>query len=68
MAKERMDLLGLMRKRVEDGDMDFLREGLRVLTQGIMDAEVTTQIGADYGEHTPARLTVLYTAPAQRLS
>ena len=57
MAKERMDLLGLMRKRVEDGDMDFLREGLRVLTQGIMDAEVTTQIGADYGEHTPARLT-----------
>lgn len=57
MAKERMDLLGLMRKRVEDGDVDFLREGLRVLMQGIMEAEVTAQIGAEYGERTPGRLT-----------
>ena len=57
MAKERMDLLELLRKRVEDGDMDFLREGLRVLTQGIMEAEGATQIGAEYGERTPGRLT-----------
>ena len=57
MAKERMDLLELLRKRVEDGDLDFLREGVRVLTQGIMEAEVATQIGAEYGERTPARLT-----------
>ena len=52
-----MDLLGLMRKRAEDGDVDFLREGLRVLTQGIMEAEVAAQIGAEYGERTPTRLT-----------
>lgn len=57
MVKESVDLLGLMRKRAEDGDFDFLREGLRVLTQGIMDAEVTVQIGAGYGERTPARVT-----------
>lgn len=57
MAKESMDLLGLLRKRAEDGDVDFLREGLRVLTQGIMDAEVGAQIGAGYRERAPARLT-----------
>ncbi|MDO8530848.1 MAG: IS256 family transposase [Dehalococcoidia bacterium] len=57
MVKESVDILGLMRKRAEDGEFDFLREGLRVLTQGIMDVEVTAQIGAGYGERTPGRLT-----------
>ena len=57
MAKESMDLLGLLRKRADDGDVDFLREGLQVLMQAIMEAEVTAQIGAGYGEHTPARVT-----------
>ena len=29
-----------------DGDVDLLREALRVLVDGIMDAEVSAQIGA----------------------
>ena len=34
MVKERMDLLELMRKRGVDGDVDFLREALRVAQLG----------------------------------
>ena len=37
-SKERMDLLELLRKEGMDGDVDFLREALRVLVEGIMDA------------------------------
>ena len=40
MVKERMDLLELMRKRGVDGDVDFLREALRVLVEEIMEADV----------------------------
>ena len=47
MVKHSMDLLELLRKRGMDGDVDFLREALRVLVDGIMDAEVSAQIGAD---------------------
>ena len=46
MVKQSMDLLELLRKRGMDGDVDFLREALRVLVDGIMDAEVSAQIGA----------------------
>ena len=46
-----------MRKRGSDGDVDFLREALRVLVEGIMDAEVSARIGAEYGERTPERVT-----------
>ena len=35
MAKERIDVLELLRKRGMDGDLDFLREALRVLVDGI---------------------------------
>ena len=34
MVKERMDLLELLRKGGMDGDVDFLREALRVLVEG----------------------------------
>ena len=57
MAKNRMDLLELLRKRGLDGDVDFVREALRVLVEGIMDAEVSAQIGAQHGERNPERLT-----------
>ena len=40
-----------------DGDVDFLREALRVVVEGIMDAEVTSRIGAEYGERSPERVT-----------
>ena len=32
-----------------DGDVDFLHEALQVLVEGIMDAEVSAQIGAQRG-------------------
>ena len=57
MAKNSMDLLELLRKRGLDGDVDFLREALHVLVEGIMDAEVSAQIGAQHGERNPDRLT-----------
>ena len=57
MVKHSMDLLGLLRKRGMDGDVDFLREALRVLVGGIMDAEVSAQIGAEHGERSPERVT-----------
>ena len=43
MVKERMDLLELMRKRGVDGDVDFLREALRVLVEEIMEADVSSR-------------------------
>ena len=55
MVKERMDLLELLHKGGMDGDVDFLREALRVLVEGIMDAEVSSRIGAEYGERCPER-------------
>ena len=57
MVKERMDLLELLRKGGMDGDVDFLREALRVLVEGIMDVEVSSRIGAEYGERSPERVT-----------
>ena len=57
MAKNSMDLLELLRKRGMDGDVDFLREALQVLVEGIMDAEVAAQIGAQRGERNPERVT-----------
>ena len=46
MVKQSMDLLELLRKRGMDGDVDFLREALRVLVDGIMDAEISAQSGS----------------------
>ena len=46
VVKERMDLLELMRKRGVDGDVDFLREALRVLVEEIMEADVSSRTGA----------------------
>ena len=57
MVKERMDLLELMRKRGVDGDVDFLREALRVLVEEIMEADVSLRTGAGYGERNPERVT-----------
>ena len=73
VVKERMDLLelaasafavrnlspevALLRKGGTDGDVDFLREALRVLVEEIMDAEVSARTGAGYGERSPERVT-----------
>ena len=57
MVKPSMDLLELLRKRGMDGDVDFLREALRVLVDGIMDAEVSAQIGSERDERSSERVT-----------
>ena len=59
MVKESMDLLELLRKSGVDGDVDFLREALRVLMDAIMDAEVSARIGAEHGERWLAFLRSL---------
>ena len=45
MAVTTMELLELLRK-ADGSDIDFLREGVRVLAQALMDAEISVQIGA----------------------
>ena len=57
MGKERIDLLGLLRNRGMECDVDFLREAMGVLIEAVMDAEVTGKIGAGYGERSPDRAT-----------
>jgi putative transposase len=56
VAVSKMELLELVRK-AEAGDVDFLREGVRVLAQALMEAEVSAQIGAEHGERTLDRVT-----------
>ena len=56
MAVSKMELLELVRK-AEGGDVDFLREGVRVLAQALMEAEVSAQIGAEHSERTLSRVT-----------
>jgi len=56
MAVTTMDLLELLRK-ADGADVDFLREGVRVLAQALMDAEVSAQIGAEHSQRTPERTT-----------
>ena len=40
MTKKSMDLLELLRKRGMEGDVDFLREALQVLVEGIIACPV----------------------------
>jgi putative transposase len=55
MAEDRMAVLETLRKAIADGDPDFLREGVRVLAQAVMEAEVTELTGAAKGERDPER-------------
>lgn len=50
-----MAVLDTVRKAIADGDVDFLREGVRVLAQAVMEAEVTELTGAAKGERAPDR-------------
>jgi putative transposase len=52
----KMELLELLSK-AEGGDVDFLREGVRVLAQALMEVEVSGQIGAAHSQRTPQRAT-----------
>jgi transposase-like protein len=50
-----MALAELVRKAEQQGDVDFLREGVRVLSQALMEVEVSQQLGADRYERTAER-------------
>ena len=54
-AKSRMDLPALVGKLMREQDGDVLREGVRVLAQALMDAEVAELIGAERHERTGER-------------
>lgn len=54
MTSTSMNLMELIRKsRQDDADLDFLREGIRVLAQAMMEADVSAQIGAARHERAP---------------
>ena len=50
-----MALMELVRKAELDGDADFLREGVRVLSQALMEVEVSQHLGAERHERTAER-------------
>jgi putative transposase len=53
--KMSMAVQQLLRKAQVDGTVDFLREGVRVLSQARMDLEVGEHVGAERHERTPGR-------------
>jgi putative transposase len=53
MADDSMSLLETVRKMGVQGDVDVLREGVRLLAQAIMEAEVTELTGVPKGERNP---------------
>ena len=55
MAKSRMDLPVFVGKFLQERDRDVLREGVRVLAQALMEAEVTELVGAERHERTDKR-------------
>jgi transposase-like protein len=56
MADElRMALTELLRKAEMKGDVDFLRDGVRILGQTLMDLEVSQHLRAEKNERTPER-------------
>ena len=57
MAKPRMDLSAFVGKLLEEQDGDVLREGIRVLSQALMESEVAGLIGAERHERTGDRAT-----------
>jgi putative transposase len=55
VADDSMALLETLRKATADGDVDVLREGVRILAQGIMEAEISELTGVAKGERDPER-------------
>ena len=53
----RMALLELVRQYRDDTQVDALREGVRLLAEAFMEAEVREQTGAGRYERTPERKT-----------
>lgn len=56
MAKNTMDVTAFVGKLLSEDEPDVLREGIRVLTELLMDAEVSGAIGAERYERTEDRI------------
>jgi putative transposase len=54
-TKNRMSLLEQLSKYVVEKDKDFLKEALTLLINALMDAEVTSMIGAEKYERSENR-------------
>jgi transposase-like protein len=57
MANPKMTLLDLLNKSEPGADPEFLRDGLKLLAQELMEAEVTQLVGAGLQERAETRLT-----------
>ena len=57
MAKPTMDPLAFLRKTIEEGDPDLLREMVRTFAETLMSAEASAAAGAAYGERSAERTT-----------
>jgi putative transposase len=56
MADElRIALKELLRKAELEGDSDLLREGVRALSEALMELEISQHLGAERYERTPGR-------------
>lgn len=55
MAKPTMDPLAFLRKTIEEGDPDLLREMVRTFAETLMSAEASAAAGAAYGERSGER-------------
>jgi putative transposase len=55
MARDRILLLEQLRKAGMDGDVDFLRDGLKMLAEAFMDLEIKDQTGAELYERSGER-------------
>jgi transposase-like protein len=55
VAEDSMALVEALRKASAGGDVDILREGVRILAQAIMEAEVSELTGLAKGERDPER-------------
>ena len=50
-----MAVLETVRKAIAEGDVDFLREGMKVLAQAVREPEVSDLTGLPKGERDPER-------------
>jgi putative transposase len=55
MARDSMNLTSFVGKLLKEDDADILRDGIRALAQMIMDAEVSSKIGAAPYERSETR-------------
>jgi len=56
MATDRIALLEEVGKAAQAGDVDFLRQSVKVMAEALMQLEVSAKLGADPHERTPERL------------